>query len=166
MCESEFGAGRPLDLVSRIDIVEVYSSSRMCILKALPIGAITTVEIRYPMAQEWTVLETSGYYLDSSVGQINFNSLANGNRGSRRVGSSGNPQARITYTSGFDFVANTSQEVKNIKAICGRVVSFLNQKVGLGFTSDTVAADFKSFAQIDGFIGLFTAQLAKYKLRG
>ena len=165
MCESEFGAGRALDLVSRTDIVEVYASSRTCILRALPIGAITTVEIRYPM-QEWSVVEASDYYLDSNIGQINFKSLANENRASQYGRSSGKREAKITYTSGFDFVANTSQEVKNIKAICGRIVSYMNLGAGIGITSDTPVAGFRSFASADNFIGLFTAQLTKYKLRG
>ena len=161
MCESVYGADRPLDITTFTDIVQVYSSG-IAFIKRSPIVAVASVSARSSSSSEWQLLDVNSYSIDIESNQVNFKSFDYwGSRFTR----SQSMEAKITYTSGFDFTA-TTQEVKNIKSICGRIVSYMNQKVAIGQSTVTDAVGFQSFVSTDSFLGIFLQPLAKYKPRG
>lgn len=161
MCESSYGADRPLDITTFTDIVQVYSSG-IAFIKRSPIIAITSVSARSGIGNEWQLLDVDSYSIDIESNQVNFKSFDYwGSKFTR----SQSMEAKITYSSGFDFTT-TTQEVKNIKSICGRIVSYMNQKVAIGQAAVTDSVGFQSFVSGDNFLGLFLLPLAKYKIRG
>ena len=151
MCESVYGADRPLAITTFTDIVQVYSSG-IAFIKRSPLVNVSLVQIRSSPQEDWQTLTSDSYLVDFDICQIAFK-IRSGN------------SARITYTSGFDFTT-TTQEVKNIKSICGRIVSYMNQKIGIGQGNITDAVGFQSFVATDSFLGIFLQPLAKYKVRG
>jgi hypothetical protein len=80
--------------------------------------------------------------------------------------SSSRTEAKITYTSGFDFSTDTTQEADSIKSICGKVVTYMEQPIGTGQQSITDAVGFQSYTALDNYFGIFLLPLAKYKPRG
>ncbi len=167
MCESEYGAGRPLELQTFTDIVELYPSSGIAFVKRSPLVSVSSVSTRTNDGisnNAWQLLTTDNYSVDSETNQININRLNNwGWSGRRRSLPS---EAKITYTSGFDFSTDNSQEANNIRAICGRIVSYMEQPIAIGKASITDADGFQSYVSSDNYLGIFLAPLAKYKPRG
>jgi len=168
MCESEYGAGRPLELQSFTDIVSLYDSC-IAFIKRSPIVAITSVSTRtndgasYPSS--WQALTTNDYSVDTEINQINISSALNnwGLLGRRRSLSS---EAKIVYTSGFDFSTDTSQEANAIRSICGRIVSYMATAVAIGKASITDTDGFQSFVSTDNYLSAFLFPLGKYRPHG
>jgi hypothetical protein len=166
MCESEYGAGRPLELQSFTDIVPIYTCG-IAFIKRSPIVSITSVSVRTKSSfgtSDWQPLTSNDYFADTEINQINIRALDNwGMSGHRRSHPS---EAKVTYTSGFDFSTDTSQEANNIRAVCGRIVSYMEQPVAIGKYNVTDTNGFQSYVSGDSFLGLFLLPLAKYKPRG
>lgn len=169
LCESDYGANRPLELQSFTDIVELYQSSGIALVKRSPLISVTSVSIRTKSFfgnsnSEWQLLTSDQYSVDTEINQININALDNwGMSGHRRSLPS---EAKITYTSGFDFGTDTSQEANNIRSVCGRIVSYMEQPISIGKANITDEVGFQAFVSGDSFLGLFLLPLAKYRPRG
>lgn len=166
MCESEYGAGRPLELQSFTDIVSLYDSG-IAFIKRSPIVAITSVSTRTNDGianSEWQALTADDYSLDTEINQVNIKTLNNwGWTGRRRSLPS---EAKITYTSGFDFSTDTSQEANAIRSICGRIVSYMATAVAIGKASITDTDGFQSFVSTDNYLSAFLFPLGKYRPNG
>lgn len=170
MCESTYGADRPLEVTTFTDIVELFPNSGIALVKRSPIIAVTSVSVRRKIdnfggsGSEWQLLTSNEYSVDTEISQVNINYFDNwGMLGRRR---SHPMEAKIVYTSGFDFSTNTSQEANNIRAICGRIVSYMEQPIAIGRASVTDTNGFQSFVSTDNYLGLFLLPLAKYRPRG
>lgn len=165
MCESEYGAGRPLELQSFTDIVPLYNFG-IAFVQRSPLVSVTSVSTRSNDGitnSEWQLLTANDYSVDVETNQVNINALDNwGWSGRRRSLPS---EAKITYTSGFDFSTDTSQEANNIRAICGRIVSYMAQPVAIGKASITDATGFQGYTSVDSYLGIFLLPLAKYRPR-
>lgn len=165
MCESEYGAGRPLELQSFTDIIPIYNSG-IAFVKRSPLISVTSVSTRTNDGitnSDWHLLTADAYSVDIETNQVNINALDNwGWTGRRRSLPS---EAKITYTSGFDFSTDNSQEANNIRAICGRIVSYMEQPVAIGKINITDEAGFQSYVSVDSYLGIFLLPLAKYKPR-
>lgn len=168
MCESTYGADRPLEITTFTDIVDLYPASGIALIKRSPVIAVSTVSVRRKVnnfgssSSEWQLLTSNEYSVDTEINQVNINYSNNwGMLGARRSPM----QAKITYTSGFDFSTDTSQEANNIRAICGRIVSYMEQPIAIGRANITDADGFQSFVSTDNFLGAFLIPLAKYRPR-
>jgi hypothetical protein len=113
MCESTYGADRPLELQSFTDIVDLYPASGIALIKRSPVIAVSSISVRREVdnfgssSSEWQLLTSNEYSVDTEINQVNINYSNNwGMLGARRSPM----QAKITYTSGFDFSTDTSQE--------------------------------------------------------
>ena len=168
MCESTYGADRPLELQSFTDIVDLYPASGIALIKRSPVIAVSSISVRREIdnfgssSSEWQLLTSNEYSVDTEINQVNINYSNNwGMLGARRSPM----QAKITYTSGFDFSTDTSQEANAIRAICGRIVSYMEQPVMIGKANITDAVGFQAYVSGDSFLGLLLAPLNKYKPR-
>lgn len=164
LCESVYGAGRPLDVTEYSDVVKVYSSG-LAFIKRSPLIDVSAIVTRSSPQENWTLLSTDDYSIDYDVCQVNIKRL-NSNWGYSPRRNSPSQEVRIVYTSGFDFSTDTSQEADNIRAICGRIVSYMEQAVAIGKANITNADGFQSFVTSDNFLGVFLLPLAKYRPRG
>jgi hypothetical protein len=168
MCESTYGADRPLEITTFTDIVDLYPASGIALIKRSPVIAISSVSVRRKVnnfgssSSEWQLLTSNAYSVDTEINQVNINYADNwGMLGSRRSPM----QAKITYTSGFDFSTDTSQEANNIRAICGRIVSYMEQPIAIGKANITDAVGFQAYVSANSFLGIFLAPLRQYKPR-
>ncbi len=169
MCESTYGADRPLELQSFTDIVDLYPASGIALIKRSPVIAVSSISVRREIdnfgssSSEWQLLTSNEYSVDTEINQVNINYSNNwGMLGARRSPM----QAKITYTSGFDFSTDTSQEANNIRAICGRIVSYMEQPIAIGKANITDAVGFQAYVTSNSYLGVFLAPLGKYKPRG
>ncbi len=169
MCESTYGADRPLELQSFTDIVDLYPASGIALIKRSPVIAVSSISVRREIdnfgssSSEWQLLTSNEYSVDTEINQVNINYSKNW----QMLGARRSPmQAKITYTSGFDFSTDTSQEANNIRAICGRIVSYMEQPIAIGKANITDANGFQSYVASNSFLGVFLAPLGKYKPRG
>jgi hypothetical protein len=169
MCESTYGADRPLELQSFTDIVDLYPASGIALIKRSPVIAVSSISVRREVdnfgssSSEWQLLTSNEYSVDTEINQVNINYSNNwGMLGARRSPM----QAKITYTSGFDFSTDTSQEANNIRAICGRIVSYMEQPIAIGKANITDAVGFQAYVTSNSYLGVFLAPLGKYKPRG
>ena len=169
MCESTYGADRPLDVTTFTDIVELYPASGIALIKRSPVIAVSAVSVRRKInnfgssSSEWQLLTANEYSVDTEINQVNINYADNwGMLGARRSPM----EAKITYTSGFNFSTDTSQEANSIRAICGRIVSYMEQPIAIGKANITDAVGFQSYVASNSFLGVFLAPLGKYKPRG
>ena len=170
MCESEYGAGRPLEITTFTDIVEYFPMGQVAYAKRSPVISVSEVSIRGKSnnfggtTSEWQLQDPSTYTVDNTINQINVgytNNWAlygNSGRGDRM-------EAKIVYSSGFDFTITSNQEINSIKAICGRIVSYMNQVVAIGKANITDVDGFQSFVSGDNFLGLFLNPLQKYRAK-
>ena len=170
MCESEYGAGRPLEITTFTDIVEYFPMGKVAYVKRSPVISVSEVYIRgksdnFGMTtSDWQLQDPSTYTVDNTINQVNIGftdiwSFSGGqSRGDRM-------EAKIVYSSGFDFTITSNQEINSIKAICGRIVSYMFQKIGIGQANITDVVGFQSFVAGDRFIGLFLTPLAKYRIK-
>ena len=166
MCESTYGADRPLDVYEYSDVVTVYQSG-IAFVKRSPLIDVTAIVVRRSPQDDWELVDTDAYSVDYDICQVNFKYLPVGS--SRNFGdsrSSTGIQARIVYTSGFDFATDTTQEAENIRSICGRIVSYMEKPIAVGETSVTDAVGFQSYTPLGNFLSVFLAPLSKYKPRG
>ena len=170
MCESTYGADRPLDVTTFTDIVELYPASGIAFVKRSPVISVSEVSVRSEnsnfgiSASEWQLLTSEEYSIDPEINRVNIGytnswGLLRNTRGDRM-------EAKITYTSGFNFATDASQEADNIRAICGRIVSYMEQPIAIGKANITDVAGFQAFVSSDSFLGVFLLPLAKYKPRG
>ena len=167
MCESTYGADRPLDVYEYSDVVPVYSSG-IAFIKRSPLIDVTAIVVRRSPQDDWELVDTGAYSIDYDTCQVNFKYLPVGsssNFGGLR-NSSTRTEARIVYTSGFDFDTDTSQEANNIRSVCGKVVSYMEKPPSAGQQSVTDASGFQSYVPLDNYFGIFLLPLAKYKPRG
>ena len=169
MCESTYGADRPLELQSFTDIVDLFPASGIALIKRSPVIAVSSVSVRRKInnfgssSSEWQLLTSNEYSIDSEINQVNINYADNW----RMLGARRSPmEAKITYTSGFDFSTNTSQEANSIRSICGRIVSYMEQPIAIGKANITDAVGFQSYVASNSFLGVFLAPLGKYRPRG
>lgn len=169
MCESTYGADRPLDVTTFTDIVELYPASGIALIKRSPVIAVSAVSVRRKInnfgssSSEWQLLTANEYSVDTEINQVNINYVDNwGMLGARRSPM----EAKITYTSGFNFSTDTSQEANNIRSICGRIVSYMELPIAIGKANITDAVGFQSYVASNSFLGVFLAPLGKYKPRG
>jgi hypothetical protein len=167
MCESTYGADRPLEITTFTDIVDIYPASGIALIKRSPVIAVSSVSVRRKVnnfgssSSEWQLLTSNEYSVDTEINQVNINYADNwGMLGSRRSPM----QAKITYTSGFDFSTDT-QEVNAIKSICGRIASYMAMPIAIGRANITDAVGFQSYVATNQFLGIFLTPLAKYKPR-
>jgi len=162
MCESIYGADRPLDVTTFTDIVDLYPASGIALIKRSPVIAVSAVSVRSKSDNVWQLLTTNDYSVDTEINQVNINYSDNwGMLGARRSPM----QAKITYTSGFNFSTDTSQEANNIRSICGRIVSYMELPVAIGKANITDAVGFQAYVATNQFLGIFLTPLAKYKPR-
>ena len=113
-------------------------------------------------SSEWQLLTSDEYSVDTEINQVNINYADNwGMLGARRSPM----EAKITYTSGFDFSTDTSQEANNIRAICGRIVSYMEQPIAIGKANVTDDVGFQAYVSGGSFLGLFLTPLQKYRPR-
>ena len=166
MCESTYGADRPLDVTTFTDIVPVYSSG-IAFIKRSPLISVSSIVVRRSPQDDWQSVEISAYSIDTSTAQVNFKYLPVGSS-SNFGGSSSSTrtEAKITYTSGFDFATDTSGEANNIRSVCGKIVTYMEQPIAIGEASTTIAGEFQSYVTLDNYFGIFLLPLAKYKPRG
>jgi hypothetical protein len=167
MCESTYGADRPLDVYEYSDVVPVYSSG-IAFIKRSPLIDVSAIVVRRSPQDDWQAVDSAAYSINYDTCQVNFKYLPVGsssNFGSLR-NSSTRTEVRIVYTSGFDFDTDTSQEANNIRSVCGKVVSYMEQPIGTGQQSVTDASGFQSYTALDNYFGIFLLPLAKYKPRG
>ncbi len=167
MCESTYGADRPLEITTFTDIVDLYPASGIALIKRSPVIAVSSVSVRRKVnnfgssSSEWQLLTSNEYSVDTEINQVNINYADNwGMLGSRRSPM----QAKITYTSGFDFSTDT-QEVNAIKSICGRIASYMAMPIAIGRANITDAVGFQSYVSANSFLGIFLAPLRQYKPR-
>jgi len=159
MCESTYGADRPLELQSFTDIVDLYPASGIALIKRSPVIAVSSISVRREIdnfgssSSEWQLLTSNEYSVDTEINQVNINYSNNwGMLGARR-----SPMQANT---------DTSQEANNIRAICGRIVSYMEQPISIGKANITDANGFQSYVASNSFLGVFLAPLGKYKPRG
>lgn len=114
LCESSYGANRPLEQTTYEAIVTVNPLTRTAQLPYFPVVSVVSVAVRQSReswgrvsTSEWWL--TTGYMLDIPTGQLNFTTLVT--------------EAKVAYIAGFDFTANTL-EAKQIKAIAGTIVDY------------------------------------------
>jgi len=169
MCESTYGADRPLELQSFTDIVDLFPASGIALIKRSPVVSVSSVSVRRKVnnfgssSSEWQLLTSNEYSVDTQINQVNINYSDNwGMLGARRSPM----EAKIVYTSGFNFASDTSQEANNIRSICGRIVSYMAQPVAIGKANITDAVGFQAYVSSDNFLGVFLLPLAKYRPRG
>lgn len=169
MCESTYGADRPLDVTTFTDIVELYPASGIALIKRSPVIAVSSVSVRRKInnfgssSSEWQLLTSDEYSVDTEINQVNINYADNwGMLGARRSPM----EAKITYTSGFDFSTDTSQEANNIRAICGRIVSYMEQPIAIGKANITDDVGFQAYVSSSSFLSVFLLPLVKYRPRG
>lgn len=169
MCESTYGADRPLDVTTFTDIVDLYPASGIALIKRSPVIAVSSVSVRRKVnnfgssSSEWQLLTSNEYSVDTEINQVNINYADNwGMLGARRSPM----QAKITYTSGFDFSTDTSQEADNIRAICGRIVSYMEQPIAIGKANITDDVGFQAYVNSSSFLSVFLLPLVKYRPRG
>lgn len=168
MCESTYGADRPLELQSFTDIVDLYPASGIALIRRSPVISVSSVSVRRKVnnygssSSEWQLLTSNEYSVDTEINQVNINYSDSW----QMLGARRSPmQAKITYTSGFDFSTDTSQEADNIRSICGRIVSYMEQPIAIGKANVTDDVGFQAYVSGDNFLGLFLAPLIKYKPR-
>ena len=168
MCESTYGADRPLDVTTFTDIVELYPSSGIALIKRSPVIAVSSVSVRRKInnfgnsSSEWQLLTSNEYSVDTEINQVNINYADNWGM----LGAMRSPmEAKIVYTSGFNFASDTSQETNNIRSICGRIVSYMELPIAIGEANITDANGFQSYTALGQFLGVFLSPLKKYKPR-
>ena len=167
MCESTYGADRPLDVTTFTDIVPVYSSG-IAFIKRSPLISVSSIVVRRSPQDDWQSVDVATYAIDTTTAQVNFKYLpvgSNSNFGSFR-NSSSRTEAKIVYTSGFNFSSDTSQEANNIRSVCGKVVEYMEQPIAIGQASVTNADGFQSYVPLPNYLSIFLAILTKYKPRG
>lgn len=167
MCESTYGADRPLDVYEYSDVVPVYSSG-IAFIKRSPLIDVSAIVVRRSPQDDWQAVDSAAYSIDYDICQVNFKYLPVGsssNFGSLR-NSSTRTEVRIVYTSGFDFDTDTSQETNAIRVICGKIVSYLEKPVAVGEASVTNTDGFQSYTTLGSYLSVFLAPLARYKPRG
>lgn len=114
LCESSYGANRPLEQMLYEAIVTVNPKTRTTQLPYVPVVSVSSVSVRQSR-ESWGRISTSewwlttGYMLDIPTGQLNFETVAT--------------EAKVSYVAGFDFAVNTA-EVKQIKAIAGTILDY------------------------------------------
>lgn len=169
MCESTYGADRPLDVTTFTDIVELYPSSGIALIKRSPVIAVSSVSVRRKInnfgssSSEWQLLTSNEYSVDTEINQVNINYSDNwGMLGARRSPM----EAKIVYTSGFNFASDTTQEANNIRAICGRIVSYMELPVAIGKANITDDVGFQAYVSSSSFLSVFLLPLVKYRPRG
>lgn len=165
MCESTYGADRPLDVTTFTDIVPVYSSG-IAFIKRSPLIAVSAIVVRRSPQDDWQSVDVAAYAIDTSTAQVNFKYLPVGSSRNFGASFSTRTEAKITYTSGFNFSTDNSQEANNIRSVCGRIVSYMEKPIAIGEASVTDAVGFQSYVPLDNYIGIFLLPLAKYKPRG
>jgi hypothetical protein len=167
MCESTYGADRPLDVYEYSDVVPVYSSG-IAFIKRSPLIDVSAIVVRRSPQDDWQSVDSAAYGIDYDTCQVNFKYLpvsSSSNFGSLR-NSSTRTEARIVYTSGFDFSTDTTQEANNIRSVCGKVVTYMKQPIAIGESAITNADGFQSYVPLDNYLSIFLAVLTKYKPRG
>jgi hypothetical protein len=128
LCESYYGANRPLELQQFKEIVSVNLAYRVAVLTYYPIATSPALAVEAIVASSgnrfgrvildvWSDLRSDEYRLDIETGELWIATRA--------------IQARATYTAGFNF-GSSAPDVLNIKAIAGQIVTyFANYRVGL-----------------------------------
>jgi hypothetical protein len=128
MCESSYGANRPLELQPFQEIISINPQYRVGVLSYYPIAnspalavesLVTALGNRFgrTVLDAWQPLAAGDYRLDAETGELWLMTRAT--------------KARVAYSAGLDF-AGDSAEVKRIKSIAGQVLTyFANYKVGL-----------------------------------
>jgi hypothetical protein len=166
MCESTYGADRPLDVYEYSDVVPVYSSG-IAFIKRSPLIDVSAIVVRRSPQDDWQAVDSATYSIDYDTCQVNFKYLPVGS--SRNFGSprsSTRTEARIVYTSGFDFATDTSQEANNIRSVCGKVLKYMEQPIAIGEASVTDSTGFQSYVPLSNYLSIFLAPLTKYRPRG
>jgi hypothetical protein len=169
MCESTYGADRPLELQSFTDIVDLYPASGIALIRRSPVISVSSVSVRRKVnnygssSSEWQLLTSNEYSVDTEINQVNINYSDSW----QMLGARRSPmQAKITYTSGFDFSTDTSQEANNIRSICGRIVSYMEQPIAIGKANITDDVGFQAYVNSSSFLSVFLLPLVKYRPRG
>lgn len=118
LCESSWGANRPLDQQQFTEIISINPLTRTGNLPNVPVlsSPAPVVSVRVSRdswgrvtTSSWFTLDSGGFSVDYEIGQLNLFSMAT--------------EAKVSYTAGFDFT-QTSQEIQTIKAIAGVVVDW------------------------------------------
>lgn len=164
LCESSWGANRPLDKQSFTEIITINPKFRIGSLSYNPVSSTPTPTVatrRYTdswgrtISTDWYVLDAGSFSIDYEIGQLNlFNPVS---------------EARVTYTAGFDF-ALTTQEVVNIKAIAGVVVDWASRRFyGQldSYLNNEIGAPVQSFNMVapDRYLETILRPLKKYAPR-
>lgn len=124
LCESSYGANRPLELQPFTEVVTVVN--RVATLMHYPIGLpLVSVSARMlrdvgfgrALLHQWLGLGTDEYLIDVETNQLWLGGEAS--------------EVKVSYNAGFDF-ASSSVDVNRIKAIAGQIVTYYGSyKIGL-----------------------------------
>jgi hypothetical protein len=127
LCESSYGANRPLELQQHSEIITINLKYLVGTLSYYPIAALPSMSVwaRIMMdasfgrlsLHQWLPLASDDYLLDVETGELRLGGVAS--------------EVKVVYSAGFDF-SLSSAEVKSIKAIAGQALTyFANYQVGL-----------------------------------
>lgn len=124
LCESSYGANRPLELQQHTEIVTVVNW--VATLTYYPIvpplvsvsaRLLRDVSFGRTVLHQWLQLGSDEYLLDVEVNQLRLGGHAS--------------EVKVTYSAGLDF-STSNIEVQKIKAIAGQIVTYYgNYRVGL-----------------------------------
>ena len=163
LCESDYGANRPLDYAQHGEVISINSSG-FGYLSLLPVYPTPTViEVRESVdgwgrisGPGWRPLATSEFELDYITGRLDV-----------FVKSS---DVKLFYYTGFDFGSGATQEIKNIKAIAGQVVEYFGRyRVGLdSYLNNPAGGAVESYNLVrpDQYLTTLLRPLMKYRPRG
>lgn len=120
LAESRHGAGRVLEAQSISQVLDMRPVLRSVQLSHLPVIGLTSVSLFNSTQDDWSRapgvlpewVPTANYLLEPDTGELHFAERAS--------------RVRVRYGAGFDFsITNQSQDVNQIRALVGQVVTFL-----------------------------------------
>lgn len=133
LAEGPMGAHRPLELQQFIETKRLNVKLGTCLLSYTPVAVVPApvIEIRQGNyvdsygrehgITDWEVVSANGYQIDPETSTLNLllGSLDDYGRLSARYPN----EARLTYTSGFDFTLSTTK-INEIKAAVGAILEY------------------------------------------
>lgn len=133
LAESDLGANRPLEQETTVELVRIskqFQSGQLARFPVLaspaPVVDVRVGQTKTPFGRaipqtSWARLPNTSYSIDYEDGRIN---LFVASSFGFSVGLYYATEARVEYTSGFDFATNTA-EIRSIKAVVGQLATYL-----------------------------------------
>jgi hypothetical protein len=163
ICEGAAGSNRLLELQAFTSIVAVQRVERFCYLPFFPVVSVAAVSVRQQADSwgrfvdgGWLPLADDEYWLDVEVGRLHFARFA--------------AEARVTYSSGFDFSVSSNPDVVTIKAIAGLVLTHIANNYGGSLDNystnpATGTAESRNYARLDTYLEAILLPLKRYAPR-